>query len=114
MTHALKNIGAITVADSCPSAYTNEHVVQELEEWFAARGVLANAPWNLKERLRRRIAARWSFTIIWGPTVRNLFLRPNSWHPSTACALAVVMGVDLIEGSGRMARWRGVVDERLS
>ena len=106
----LKSIGAV---DAYSNAFTSEGVVRELEEWFAARDALANAPWNLKERLRRRIAAR-PFTIIWGPTLRNLLVRPQSWRPSTVCALAAVMGVDLIEGSQRMARWRGVVDARLS
>jgi len=86
---------------------------RELEAWFSGRAVLADAPSTVKERLRRRIPAR-TFIIIWGPTVRNLALRPQSWRPSTVCALAAVMGADLIEGSGRMARWRGVVDQRLS
>ncbi|AFM20197.1 hypothetical protein Mycch_5532 (plasmid) [Mycolicibacterium chubuense NBB4] len=107
----LESIGAV---DAYSNAFTSKGVVRELEEWFAARDALANAPWNLKERLRRRMAARWSFTVIWGPTLRNLFVRPQSWRPSTVLALAAVMGVDLVEGSPRMARWRGVVDERLS
>jgi hypothetical protein len=110
----LKSIGAITLRDDDTYAFTNQDVVRELEDWFAARDVLTNAPWNLRERLRRRVAARWSFTAIWGPTVRNFVLRPKSWRPSTVCALVAVMGVDLIEGSHRMAGWRGVVDERLS
>lgn len=107
----LKSIGAV---DAYSNAFTSESVVREPEDWFAARDVRTNAPWNLKERMLRRVAARWSFTVIWRPTVRNLFVRPKSWRPSTVCALAAVMGVDLIEGSHRMARWRGVVDERLS
>ncbi|BBZ31334.1 hypothetical protein MMAD_56290 (plasmid) [Mycolicibacterium madagascariense] len=110
----LRDIDALTFLDSCPSTYANDRVVQQLQEWCAARDVLTNAPWNLRERLRRGVAARWSFTVIWGPTVRNLVRRPQSWRPSTVCALAAVMGVDLIEGSRRMARWRGVVDARLS
>lgn len=110
----LGDIDALTLLDSCPSVYTNAPVVQQLQEWLAARDVLTNAPRNLGERLRRNVAARWSFTVVWGPTVRKLVVRAQSWHPSTVCAFAAVVGVDLIEGSRRMARWRGVVDARLS
>lgn len=106
-------VKSILAEDDCNRALTDGDGVPGLEEWLGRHPRHANAPRTIKERLRRHIPAR-TFVIIWGPTVRNLVLRPQSWRPSTVCALAAVMGVDLIEGSQRMARWRGVVDARLS